>query len=382
LNKSLRYNRTILTINMWNETMTLEEQLAPYDYDLPEECIAVHPLPNRADSKMLVLTSKGTLEDSQVSEILNHFESGDVLVLNNTKVLHARVAARRMTGGAVEVFFLHQFPEADGCYRALVKPSRRLKEGEVLSIEGLDETLTLVSKSDDGEWRVEPSLSADEVMKQVGDVPIPPYLRRQSDVRDQTRYQTVFAKKAGAVAAPTAGLHFTPELLSSLEARGVSICYVTLHVGIGTFRNLRAEDLENNRLHSEWYSVPAQTIETIRRCKGNNGNIFACGTTVTRTLESAYLESPDSFAFDVDNPLNLQDIFPISGYTNIFIREGFTFQVVDGLLTNFHLPKSSLLMLVSALVGREKVLAAYRHAIENNYRFFSYGDAMLITPKL
>lgn len=362
--------------------MTLEEQLAPYDYDLPEECIAVHPLANRANSKMLVLPLEGELKDSTVSRITAHFEAGDVLVLNNTKVLHARVATKRKTGGAVEVFFLHQRPEADGCYRALVKPSRRLKEGEVLSIEGLDETLLLVSKGGDGEWRVQPSLPAVEVMEQVGDVPIPPYLRRRSDVQDQTRYQTVFAKESGAVAAPTAGLHFTPELLASLASKGVSICYVTLHVGIGTFRNLRTEDLENNRLHSEWYSIPPQTIDAIQRCKSVGRKVFACGTTVTRTLESAYLECPNSFGLQIDNTLNLQDISPISGYTNIFIREGFTFQVVDGLLTNFHLPKSSLLMLVSALVGREKVLTAYRHAIENDYRFFSYGDAMLITPIL
>ena len=216
-------------------------------------------------------------------------------------------------------------------------------------------------------------------MSEVGHVPIPPYLRRESQASDQDRYQTVFAAQSGAVAAPTAGLHFTPGLLDELRAIGVSIRFITLHVGIGTFRNLREEDLENNRLHSEWYSIPSETLVAILECKRNGGAVFACGTTVTRTLESACIQFPTSFVTDEDNPLNLRDILSISSYTNIFIREGFTFQVVDGLLTNFHLPKSSLLMLVSTFAGREKVLEAYRHA-SSDYRFFSYGDAMLITP--
>ena len=361
--------------------MSLEQELAPFDYDLPDECIAVHPLAERSDSKLLVLGRDADSQiDFSVSRIASCFKSGDVLVLNNTRVLHARVEARRATGGKVEVFFLHDISDSEGYYTVLMKPSRRLKEGEILNIEDLDATIHLVERQKDGQWRVETSVSAAEVMAKVGQVPIPPYLRRKSEASDHDRYQTVFAQRSGAVAAPTAGLHFTPELLSELRAMGVSIRFVTLHVGIGTFRNLREEDLAKNRLHSEWYSVPSETLNAIRECKQKGGAVFACGTTVTRTLESARIQFPTHFESDEDNPLNLRDKLSISGYTNIFIREGFTFQVVDGLLTNFHLPKSSLLMLVSAFAGREKVLRAYRHAIVSGYRFFSYGDAMLITP--
>ena len=249
-----------------------------------------------------------------------------------------------------------------------------------MNIEQLDASIRLIERQEIGQWRVETSLPAEQMMSEVGQVPIPPYLRRESQASDRERYQTVFAEQSGAVAAPTAGLHFTPELLNELRTIGVSIQFITLHVGIGTFRNLREEDLLNNRLHSEWYSIPSETLIAILECKRNGGAVFACGTTVTRTLESACIQFPTAFVTDQDNPLNLRDILSISSYTTMFIREGFTFQVVDGLLTNFHLPKSSLLMLVSAFGGREKVLRAYRHAIATNYRFFSYGDAMLITP--
>ena len=362
--------------------MSLEQELAPFDYDLPEGCIAVYPLSERSNSRLMVLDRKSSnMIDSKMSQIIACFKAGDVLVLNNTKVLHARVQAKRATGGKVEVFFLHQTPDSDDCYLALVKPSRRLKEGEQLKIEGVDASICLVDRQQDGQWRVQTSIPAVQVMEQVGHVPIPPYLKRESEISDQDRYQTVFASEAGAVAAPTAGLHFTPDLLSELESVGVQIRFVTLHVGIGTFRNLREEDLIHNKLHSEWYSIPTETLIAIQECKRNGGAVFACGTTVTRTLESACLQYPSVFALNDDNPLKLRDILPVSGYTNIFIREGFAFQIVDGLLTNFHLPKSSLLMLVSAFAGRQKVMEAYRHAIAYGYRFFSYGDAMLITPQ-
>lgn len=361
--------------------MSLEQELAPFDYDLPEACIAVYPLSERSNSKLMVLgRDSNDVLDSKMSRILDCFKSGDVLVLNNTKVLHARVQAKRATGGKVEVFFLQDTPDSDECYLALVKPSRRLKEGEELQVDGMDASIRLVERQKDGQWCVMTSVPAAQIMGMVGHVPIPPYLKRASETSDQERYQTVFATTAGAVAAPTAGLHFTPDLLAELDSKGVQIRFVTLHVGIGTFRNLREEDLLHNKLHSEWYSVPINTLRAIQECKRKGGAVFACGTTVTRTLESAYLQYPSSFVPNDDNPLISRDIFPISGYTNIFIREGFAFQIVDGLLTNFHLPKSSLLMLVSAFAGREKVLNAYRHAVANGYRFFSYGDAMLITP--
>ncbi len=362
----------------------IDKLLAPYDYDLPNDRIAVHPLENRAHSKMLVLSRTDSFEDSSVTRLPEYFESGDVLVLNNTRVLHARVEARRSTGGKVEIFFLSEHPDSEGSVSALVKPSRRLKEGETLNIVGsieddddcgYKETVELVESLGDGEWRVRPSTRTGQIMDAYGSVPIPPYLRRKSVDADQERYQTVFATERGAVAAPTAGLHFTTEILESLKNKGVSIQYVTLHVGIGTFRNLREEDLERNSLHSEYFSVPKETAQAIIECRRTGNKVFACGTTVTRCLESLSKEVELT-----DNLLKLQDKFPISGYTNIFIREGFEFAVVDGLLTNFHLPKSSLLMLVSAFAGRERVLESYRYAIKHEYRFFSYGDAMLILP--
>ena len=285
--------------------MSLEQELAPFDYDLPDECIAVHPLAERSDSKLLVLgRNSGEPRDSLVSKITACFQPGDVLVLNDTRVLHARVQARRSTGGKVEVFFLQNEPDADGTYSVLMKPSRRLKEGETLLVDQLDARICLMERQEDGQWRVTTSIPADQVMSEVGQVPIPPYLRRESQTSDQDRYQTVFAQQSGAVAAPTAGLHFTPELLDELRSMGVSIRFITLHVGIGTFRNLREEDLVNNRLHSEWYSIPPETLRAILACKRNGGAVFACGTTVTRTLESACIQFPTSFVTDEDNPLN------------------------------------------------------------------------------
>ena len=355
----------------------IETILAPYDYDLPEERVAVHPLLERSSSKMMILPRReGDALHSTINHLVDFLEAGDVLVLNNTKVLNARVQARRKTGGKVEVFFLHEEPSATGTHQVLLKPSRRLKVGERLDVLNMtNEHLELIEQGDDGEWTVRTSTMASDIMKEAGVVPIPPYLRRDSETADQSRYQTVFAKEKGAVAAPTAGLHFTPEVLSDLTSKGVHIRYVTLHVGIGTFRNLRAEDLERNKLHSEWFSISSDVLEAIAECRKSGGKVFACGTTVTRCLESAFTDDDLH-----NNLLNLQDKLPISGYTNIFIREGFQFRVVDGLLTNFHLPKSSLLMLVSAFAGRERVMKAYHSAIANEYRFFSYGDAMLIVP--
>ena len=355
----------------------IETILAPYDYDLPEERIAVHPLLERSSSKMMVLPRKeGDVAHSTVVQLVDFLQAGDVLVLNNTKVLNARVQARRITGGKVEVFFLHETPSESGLHQVLLKPSRRLKPGEVLDVVNMsDGQIELIEHGGDGEWTVRTSTSASNIMQEAGVVPIPPYLRRESQTDDQNRYQTVFAKEKGAVAAPTAGLHFTPEVLLALAAKGVHIRYVTLHVGIGTFRNLREEDLENNKLHSEWFSISTEVLEAIAQCRMTGGQVFACGTTVTRCLESAFTDDELH-----NNLLNLQDKLPISGYTDIFIREGFQFRVVDGLLTNFHLPKSSLLMLVSAFAGRDRVMEAYHSAIANEYRFFSYGDAMLIVP--
>jgi S-adenosylmethionine:tRNA ribosyltransferase-isomerase len=352
---------------------TSDPRLLPYDYHLPEDRIAVHPLEERSSSKMLVL-DQSSHSDSYTKHLPEWLNSGDVLLLNNTKVLQARVPAKRVSGGKVEVLFLHSDPDEQGRVSALVKPSRKLREGEVLYVGDIG-TVTLVSYRGEGEWFVESSVPPSEIMQRSGSVPIPPYLRRENVPTDQQRYQTVFAEHEGAVAAPTAGLHFTPEVLDALQQKGVQVHFVTLHVGIGTFRNLRSEDLDAQKLHQEWFEITEEVAQAITHCKQQGNKVIAVGTTVTRCVESAWLQFQNS-----DNPLKTRDNFHGSGYTDIFIQPGFQFQVVDGLLTNFHLPKSSLLMLVSAFAGRERVLECYHYAIQEQYRFFSYGDAMLILP--
>ena len=345
----------------------MDDRLIPYDYNLPPERIAVYPLENRSASKLLVLSDKKRV-DSHVFALEDYLNEGDILVVNNTKVLQARVKGHRRTGGRLELFFLSERPDQKGNYPVLLKPSRRLKEGETVFIPDgeNDIPVRLEQHNGDGEWSVSLKDSVPELLLRVGNVPIPPYLQRETDQSDQTRYQTVFAGPNGAVAAPTAGLHLTMDLLQKLRNKGVQVAEITLHVGIGTFRNLRSEDLDRGRLHREYYEISQETVELIQSCKKNKGRVIAVGTTVTRCLESVFQSEGD--------------IKEKTGYTDIFIREGYSFQVVDGLLTNFHLPKSSLLMLVCAFGGREWLLESYQHAISKEYRFFSYGDAMLLLP--
>jgi S-adenosylmethionine:tRNA ribosyltransferase-isomerase len=345
----------------------MDDRLIPYDYNLPPERIAVYPLENRSASKLLVLSDKNWI-DSHVFDLEQHLNEGDILVVNNTKVLQARVKGYRETGGKLELFFLSENADQEGNYSVLLRPSRKVKEGETVFIkDGKSSIPVLLERyQGDGEWSISLESLVPDLLLRVGSVPIPPYLQRETEQSDQTRYQTVFAGPKGAVAAPTAGLHLTPELLQKLRNKGVQIAEITLHVGIGTFRNLRSEDLDRGKLHREYYQISQETVELIQSCKKNNGRVIAVGTTVTRCLESVF-QSED-------------DIKEKTGYTDIFIREGYSFQVVDGLLTNFHLPKSSLLMLVCAFGGREQLLQAYQHAISKEYRFFSYGDAMLLLP--
>ena len=350
---------------------TSDPRLLPFDYHLPEDRIAVYPLEDRSDSKMLILQSE-SVQDAHTRDIPDWLNPGDVLLLNNTKVLQARVPAKRSSGGKVEVLFLADTLDDNDVVPALVKPSRKVKEGERLIVDNAGE-IELISYKGEGQWDVRPTMSLKYVMQTSGSVPIPPYLRRDNERSDQQRYQTVFAERAGAVAAPTAGLHFTPEVLNALREKGVEIHFVTLHVGIGTFRNLRPEDLDRKKLHEEWFEISETVATAIQQCKSRGDRVIAVGTTVTRCVESAWLRFQND-----DNPLKTRDNFHGSGYTDIFIQQGFQFQVVDGLLTNFHLPKSSLLMLVSAFAGRERILEAYEYAIQQQYRFFSYGDAMLI----
>ncbi|MEC7242802.1 MAG: tRNA preQ1(34) S-adenosylmethionine ribosyltransferase-isomerase QueA [Myxococcota bacterium] len=336
-----------------------EERLAPYDYVLPESLIARYPSERRDGGRLLVVGSEEN-DHRRIRDLPDFLDAGDVLVVNDTRVMPARVACRRSSGGSVEGLFLEEGAQEA---RALLRPSRRLRVGEVLSVG--DHTIELMEKRDGGEWGVRCSCLAAELMAAHGEMPLPPYMRRSAGLEDKERYQTIFAAKSGAVAAPTASLHLTEEGIGNLEGKGVRVAKITLHVGIGTFRNLRPEDLQQGRLHPEWYSVPEDTVDAIRNCRRLGGRVVAVGTTVARTLESA---TPENHRV----PRAGEDV------TRLFLREGASFRCVDGLMTNFHLPRSSLLMLVCAFGGRKRILSAYQDAIQENYRFYSYGDSMLI----
>lgn len=347
-----------------------DPRLQPFDYTLPSDLIARFPPATRDGGRLMDLRGREPV-DRDIAQLPLLFEEGDVLVVNDARVLSARLSARRATGGAVEVLALEHEPAGDGTVRAMVRPSRRLRAGETLAVLRGGEvqdalSCQMVAKLPDGSWRVLLQPSPMAVMNQAGEIPLPPYFQRPAEAMDEQRYQTVFAQKMGAVAAPTAGLHLTDSLLTQIRGRGVEVAVVTLMVGAGTFRNLRSEDLDSRTLHVERFDVPVRTVDCIAQTKARGGKVVAVGTTTTRCLESAVGE---------DGLLQ-----PGPGQTNLFIQPGYRFQVIDRLMTNFHLPRSSLLMLVSAFGGRERVMAAYQHAIEANYRFYSYGDAMLIDP--
>ncbi|HNH48019.1 MAG TPA: tRNA preQ1(34) S-adenosylmethionine ribosyltransferase-isomerase QueA [Myxococcota bacterium] len=323
---------------------------ADFDFDLPEDQIARFPLPQRDASRLLVVGA--TPPDHQIHQLPSLLRAGDLLVLNDVRVRRARLAARRATGGEVEALLV-------GADEALLRPARRLKVGERL-ICGAGH-LVLVAQRADGCWQVRGDPDLATLEQTAGSLPIPPYLGRQAEQADAERYQTVYASdRSGfaASAAPTAGLHISPALLEELQQRGVELARVGLEVGLGTFQPLREEQLREGKLHVERYDLPVETWEAIARTRARGGRVVAVGTTVTRVLESA----PG----------------PGQGETTLFIRPGFSFRQVDLLLTNFHLPQSSLLMLVCAFGGKEAVLSAYAHAIAAGYRFYSYGDAMLL----
>ncbi|BBL19778.1 MULTISPECIES: tRNA preQ1(34) S-adenosylmethionine ribosyltransferase-isomerase QueA [Acinetobacter] len=339
-------------------------QLSDFSFNLPDELIARYPLAQRSASRLLHLNSEGQYSDRHFTDILELFEPGDLLVLNDTKVMKARLKGRRATGGAVEILVERIFDQTIAhCH---IKASNSPKAGAELFI-GADEVKVTVQGRHENLFVVEFSQPILQVLDQHGQLPIPPYFNREAEAIDSERYQTVFhdPEKIASVAAPTASLHFDEVLLNKLSEKGVQQAFVTLHVGAGTFLPVRSIDIENHIMHSEWCEVPENTVELIKQVQARGNKVIAVGTTATRALESAAQAHNGK-------------IEAWTGDTQIFIYPGYQFCVVDRLITNFHLPESTLLMLVSALSTRDYILAAYEHAVREHYRFFSYGDAMLI----
>lgn len=361
--------------------INLDRSLDGYNYELPPELIAQNPVVPRDSSRLLVVDSLNT----SINQSPNHrifrdvpviLRPGDLLVMNDTKVIPARLYGRKSTGAQIEVLLLSE--KQQNCWLALVKPGKRFKQGSKIIFEARGDALEIpckeliatVLETDEAtggrllQFDVPPGMSLIQLLDVFGEVPLPPYISASN--AESQQYQTVYAENPGAVAAPTAGLHFTPELLEKLQESGINQAFVTLHVGVGTFRPVEVEDVTTHDMHKEWIEVPAQTVEQIRATKAKGGRIIAVGTTVVRALEGAAKQG---------------ELQPFCGETNLFIYPGYRWRVVEGLITNFHLPRSSLLMLVSALIGRKRLLNIYNEAIKSRYRFYSFGDAMLILPE-
>ena len=340
-----------------------------FDYELPKELIAQTPLKDRSSSRLLIMNKKtGELKHEVFSNIIDYLNKGDVLVLNNTKVIPARlIGEKEETGAVIEILLLKDI--GNDTWECLAKPGKRLKIGTKIKFGDGSLKCEIVEKLDEGIVHVK--LMYDgilmEILDKLGTMPLPPYIHEK--LEDQSRYQTVYAKVTGSAAAPTAGLHFTKELLKRIEDKGVIITYVTLHVGLGTFRPVEVENILEHKMHSEYYVMNKETAEILNKAKEEGRRIIAIGTTSTRTLETIATNNNGKF-------------IACSGDTDIFIYPGYKFKAIDSLITNFHLPKSTLVMLVSAFSNREYILNAYREAIKNNYRFFSFGDAMFITDKI
>ena len=334
-----------------------------FDFDLPEELIAQTPLDRRDASRLLTLDKRtGQTGHHHFYDLPQFLRPGDCLVLNDSRVLPARLIGHRPTGGVCEVLLLTD--KGDNLWECLVRPGRKLKPGAQVLFGDGELTTRIEAEVEDGKRLVRFQYEGIflEVLERLGKMPLPPYIK--AELQDNERYQTVYSRVMGSAAAPTAGLHFTPELLRQVQDMGVRVCYVTLHVGLGTFRPVKAENIQDHEMHSEFCMISQETADAINQTRKNGGRVICVGTTSCRTIESFAAE---------DGTLTER-----SGWTNIFIYPGYRFKVLDGLITNFHLPQSTLIMLVSALAGREHVLAAYREAVEQRYRFFSFGDAMLI----
>jgi len=338
---------------------------ADFDFDLPEELIAQTPLEKRDASRLLVVDKEtGAFSDQHFDQIIDQLQPGDALVMNNTRVLPARLyGSKPETGGHVELLLLKNTQGDD--WEVLAKPAKRLRVGAQISFGDGRLTATVVEELEHGGRIVRFGYEGIflEVLESLGEMPLPPYIHEK--LADRERYQTVYAKENGSAAAPTAGLHFTEELLEQIAAKGVKLVYLTLHVGLGTFRPVSVDSLDDHEMHSEFYSLSEEAAQTLRQVKVNGGRVIAVGTTSIRTLETIGSKFQGQIQAD-------------SGWTNIFIRPGYNWKIVDAFSTNFHLPKSTLVMLVSAFAGRSLTLEAYEHAIAERYRFFSFGDAMFI----
>ena len=335
-----------------------------FDYELPEELIAQTPLKVRDSSRLLVLDKKtGSVEHKHFTDIIDYLEVGDTLVLNDTKVLPARlIGVKESTGAVIEILLLKNIN--DDNWECLVKPARRVKVGDIVSFGNGELKAKCTDIFDEGIRHFELIYKGIllEILEELGTMPLPPYIHEK--LEDQSRYQTVYAKEVGSAAAPTAGLHFTNELLERIKDKGINICYVTLHVGLGTFRPVAVTNIKDHEMHSEFYTMKKEVAELLTKTKESGHRIIAVGTTTTRVLETIMTEKGK--------------FIECSGWTKIFIYPGYEFKGIDSLITNFHLPKSTLVMLVSALAGRENILNAYKIAVKEKYRFFSFGDAMFI----
>jgi S-adenosylmethionine:tRNA ribosyltransferase-isomerase len=361
-----------------NPNINQDLRVSDFDFHLPEELIAQQPPEERGTSRMLVVDrATGALRDSSFSEFPNLLRPGDLLILNDSRVIPARLYARRTLRrekesptGRIEVMLTE--PAGENEWHALVRPGRKVAIGEILVFPSpsgaIELTAEVVERGQFGDRliRFEPVDDFYAALDRIGHIPLPPYIHRDDAVSDRERYQTVYSRERGSVAAPTAGLHFTPQILEALMEHGVETARITLHVGLGTFAPLRVERVDEVRLHRERYTLSAESADTLNRAVAERRRVVAVGTTAVRTLEHCALLAGGA------------PVAPHSGETEVFISPGFQFRLVEGLLTNFHLPQSSLLMLVSAFAGREHVLAAYRHAVEQQYRFFSYGDCMFL----
>ena len=347
-------------------------KLSDFDYSLPADLVAQYPSKKRGEERLLVLDrKKNSFEEKTFKDIIGYFKKGDLLVLNDTKVIPARIFGKRKTGGKVEIFIVDTTKSP---VEALVRPSGRIKEGEEI-IVGRGRKAKILERTRIGRL-VEFDSPVDEILKECGHVPLPPYISRPDEPSDRERYQTVYAKNRGATASPTAGLHFTGELIEALKRKGVGIAYITLHVSYGTFASVREERVEEHKMHSEFYHIAKENVIVINEARNRKAKIYVCGTTSLRTLETC----ADDFVNFIPQAYSYGGIQfkGFEGFTDLFIYPGYRFRMVDALITNFHLPKSTLLLLTSAFAGKKLLERAYDYAAGEEFRFFSYGDAMLI----